>query len=160
MSRMNATPILVISSVSAYNVLKSFQKHWSGIASASNFTKAHDVKVCWIQFPCYGTAVPSILKHQLVHVCTSVWSTCCVFSPQKYNREQDYIMLLLGLFKLAVKNVSENCGSFNFCFKASTFKNLRLYLLPVFVPGLSPRFCPGNPLTHHSHATPRKALVL
>lgn len=60
MSRTNTTPILTISSVSAYNVLKSFQKHWSGTASASNFTKAHDVKVCWIQFPCYGAAVPSI----------------------------------------------------------------------------------------------------
>jgi len=69
-------------------------------------------------------------------------------------------MLLLGLFELAVKNVSENCGSINFCFKASTFKNLRLYLLPVFVPALSPRFFPGNPLTHHSHANPRRALVL
>lgn len=60
MSRTNTTPILTVSSVSAYNVLKSFQKHWSGTASASNFTKAHDVKVCWIQFPCYGAAVPSI----------------------------------------------------------------------------------------------------
>lgn len=78
------------------------------------------------------------------------------FSPQKCSHEQDCIVLLLGLFKLAVKNVSENCGSSNFCFKASTLKTLRLYLLPALVSGLSPRFCPGTPLTPHSHVTPGK----